>query len=171
MTRASALLGSIVLLAAGIMGLATAAWRVWTSTPIAQATPLASVGATPASNVALGDLVLPRIDNFQQTLARPLFVEGRRPPELRPVAAPPSGPPPTVPTTAEVTIDGYRLIGVMDSGMIRKAFVETPEGRRVWVAQGQPVGSWTLASIERERVELRSGDRKGELRLYQPLGK
>jgi hypothetical protein len=114
-----------------------------------------------------GVLQVPQVAELRQTVNRPLFDERRRPPEVRAprlaVAPPPTSP---VPSIADSTVEGYRLIGVFTDGDTRKALIQIPGGKLLWTARGDVVGAWTLSIIEKERVELLTNGRTGELKLY-----
>jgi hypothetical protein len=108
------------------------------------------------------------LGDFQQTTARPLFIEGRRPPELKLAVVTPSVPQIVTqsPIAVAVALDQWRLVGVLIDTKRRRALIETPERNRVWLSIGETAGEWTLASVTNQKAELVAGARRGELLLY-----
>jgi hypothetical protein len=159
--------GSLVLmLAIGLIFQGVTLWDTWqapANAPVAVAQAKSrsanQSGGEPRSYVA------PKLETHQQTLARPLFVDGRRPPQPKPVVAtqPIVKQPPPPPM---VTLDRYRLLGVHVDSSVRRVLIETPSGVQTWVMQGGKIDEWTVTTVEDDRAQLSLRDRSGELRLY-----
>ncbi|HEV2552086.1 MAG TPA: hypothetical protein VGU20_32560 [Stellaceae bacterium] len=122
--------------------------------------PLADPGARAATRLqqkpALAAASEPRftmspLRDFGEVLARPVFSETRRPPA--PEAAAPGA---TAP---------FALVGVVLSAKERHALLEhglPPHIDRV--AEGQEVDGWTLEAVQLDRVVLRRGDNRVEVK-------
>ena len=78
-----------------------------------------------------------------EILKRPLFTQGRQPPEDKVVKAEPP------------QLQG-RLSGVMIRQDIREALFTRPGGKPIAVKTGQVIDGWTLSRIESEQVVLTS---------------
>jgi len=96
---------------------------------------------------------LPAIGKYAAIVERPLFAPSRR------------APPGAAPAAMGSAIEGrYRLVGIMGTGSARKAFV-TDGARRVEIAEGGALDSWTVKEIAQDRVLLRSGTGDAVLKL------
>lgn len=78
-----------------------------------------------------------------EILKRPLFTQGRQPPEEKIVKAEPP------------QLQG-RLAGVMLRPDLREALFTRPGGKPVAVKEGQVIDGWTMAKIESDQVRLTS---------------
>jgi hypothetical protein len=78
-----------------------------------------------------------------EILKRPLFTQGRQPPEEKVVKAEPP------------QLQG-RLAGVMLRPDLREALFTRPGGRPIAVKEGQVIDGWTMAEIESDQVRLTS---------------
>jgi hypothetical protein len=94
---------------------------------------------------------MPPLRDFGEVLARPVFSETRRPPA--PEAAAPGA---TAPFT---------LVGVVLSATERHALLEHGQPPHLdRVAEGQEVDGWTLEAVQLDRVVLRRGDNRVEVK-------
>jgi hypothetical protein len=171
----------IRLLAQVLTLMALAAAIVWTAafglhlsqTPIAldtSATAAAAPGRTPA---AIADPAQPPLATYSQSLARPLFFEGRRLPSPQPKqvkaeapAPPPPGPPPPPPKPAMLP-DKIKLLGLVMQSEDRKALIEVPPQPADWFKVGDRIAEWTISAIEENRVLLsHRGSASATLALY-----
>jgi hypothetical protein len=78
-----------------------------------------------------------------EILKRPLFTQGRQPPQIRVVLAEPP------------RLQG-RLAGVMLETDSREALFTRPGGKPIAVKEGDVIDGWTVAKIEAEQVRLTS---------------
>ena len=123
--------------------------------------------SAPVTTVAsIQDLALlpgaPRpIAEFRETLARPLFVQSRRPPEARPPAPETTAPP----TEKPLEPPALRLTGIVDiSSSGRRALIVSPgEPSGRWLPEGAEIDGWRLVSIERLAVQISHGGRLRQL--------
>ena len=96
--------------------------------------------------------VMPPLRDFGEVLARPVFSETRRPAPPEAVAAPASSAP-------------FALVGVVVSPGERHVLLEHGQPPRIdRVAEGQELDGWTLEAVELDRVVLRRGDSRVELK-------
>jgi hypothetical protein len=94
---------------------------------------------------------MPPFRDFGEVLARPVFSETRRPPA--PEAAAPGA---TAP---------FALAGVVLSPKERHALLEHGQPPHIdRVAEGQQVDGWTLEAVQLDRVVLRRGDNRVEVK-------
>ena len=95
--------------------------------------------------------VMPPLRDFGEVLARPVFSETRRPPAPEAAAAGTTAP--------------FALVGVVLSANERHALVEHGQPARIdRVAEGQELDGWTLAAVQLDRVVLRRGDSRVEVK-------
>lgn len=115
---------------------------------------------------------MPPLENFAETLARPLFMNTRRPPEpgAEPVALEPvSKPEPPKPTPKLV---GVELSGIVITSASRVALIRSGRGREVVrVTEGEEIDGWTVETIDPDRVVLRQDDAFEELTLKDKAGR
>lgn len=116
----------------------------------------AKVGAEAPPAVAM-----PPLEAFRETVARPLFVRGRRPPGT-PVAAPmpgaPLAPPPSAP---RLSVAGIAIAGNRRSALV----VVDGAPKPLSLAEGGEVSGWTVTSIASDRIRLEKGDEAFEAAL------
>jgi hypothetical protein len=112
----------------------------------------------------------PTLTAFPQTLARPLFFEGRRFPEPAPQAAQPQqqveaapNPPPAAPTVAVETI---KLLGVQNDKTGWRALLAVQGQQSEWYVVGQKLEDWEITSIDGNSAQLTSPAGQATLELY-----
>lgn len=165
MTRFVSLVVASALLAGATIYQTVALWALWRAPVAIEAISSQGNGQRRAQAADRPSaLTHAAIGAYQQTLTRPLFVDGRRPPAPKPVVIvqPVSQPLPQ----PQVSLDRYRLLGVHLDETARRALIETPAGARAWVRQGENLGEWTLIKVEADRAHLSAREHHGELRLY-----
>jgi hypothetical protein len=116
----------------------------------------AAAKLSPAARTdAANAISTPPLAEFSEMVERPLFRQGRRPPDPPAAEAPPAR-----------ALDA-KLVGILIVEGERIALFR-PEagGEIVAVREGQEVQGWILRKIEAERVVF-DGERKQELRLYE----
>jgi hypothetical protein len=120
------------------------------------ADPGARAAARPQQKPALAAaseprFTMPPVRDFGEVLARPVFSETRRPPAPEAAASGATAP--------------FALVGVVLSAKDRHALLEhglPPHIDRV--AEGQEVDGWTLEAVQLDRVVLRRGDNRVEVK-------
>jgi hypothetical protein len=105
------------------------------------------------------------LEDFTETLARPLFMDTRRPPEPgeEPVAeeAPPPEPP-----KATAKLAGLELSGIVITSKARVALIRKVRGGELLrLSLGEQVDGWTIDAIRPDRVILRKNEIIEELVL------
>lgn len=101
---------------------------------------------------------------FPQTLARPIFFEGRRFPQTEAVVP---KPPPAPPPRPIVAPDQFRIFGIVTHGEARRALIQGPSVLLDWYTEGAKLQEWTLTRIENNSIFLSFGDQSAELRLFR----
>lgn len=92
---------------------------------------------------------LPALDDFSETIERPLFIASRRPIEA---------PAPVVAAPEPVGDAPAALRGVIISESDRSALLQVDkETNTVWVSEGASFGGWEVEQIQADRVTLRRG--------------
>jgi general secretion pathway protein N len=115
--------------------------------------------------VAEPEFAMPPLEDFTETLARPLFMDTRRPPEPgeEPVAeeAPPPEPP-----KATAKLAGLELSGIVITSKARVALIrKVRAGELLRLSVGEQVDGWTIDAIRPDRVILRKNEIVEELVL------
>jgi type II secretory pathway component PulC len=97
-----------------------------------------------ALNVDAGQLTASKVDRLvAEILKRPLFSQGRQPPQPKIVKAEPP------------KLQG-RLAGVVLRSDLREALFTRPGGRPVSVKEGEVIDGWTISRVEAGQVVLTS---------------
>jgi hypothetical protein len=157
MIRLLAQILTLIVIVATIVCVSACGLELW-QTPIAlDADTTAAMSARVPRVIA--DPVPPALSSFSQSLARPLFFEGRRlpsPPPKEVKAEPPKPPPPPAPPPPPpkpvVLPDKIKLLGVVMQGEDRKALIEIPPQPAAWFKLGDPIAEWTITAVEENRV-------------------
>ena len=124
-----------------------------TAIEIAAAEP-ARVPALPAAQA----FSMPPIETYAETLDRPLFSKIRRPP-----APEPDAPAPEPEKKQKVKV---RLAGVIISPRERVALVQEPRAKEITrLREGQEIEGWVLESILADRIVLRFGELREEVKI------
>jgi hypothetical protein len=136
-----------------------AAWglELW-QTPIALDADLMAAIPTRVPRM-IADPAQPVLSTFSQSLARPLFFEGRRLPsplpkevKAEPPKPPPPPPPPAPPPKPVVLPDKIKLLGVVRQAEAWQALIEIPSQPAAWFKVGNQIAEWTITAIEENRV-------------------
>jgi len=124
----------------------------------------------------IADLEQPALSTFSQSLARPLFFEGRKfpsppPKEIKAEPPKPAPPPPPPPPPKPVVLpDKIKLLGVVMQAADWKALIEVPPQPAVWFKVGDKIAEWTITAIEENRVVLSHRSNKtATLALYSDV--
>ncbi|MCB1739416.1 MAG: hypothetical protein KDK91_03540 [Gammaproteobacteria bacterium] len=161
----------VELVLVGLLG--TAVWsqlqqraeRIDIETLVPAREPAAGAALEPELDISLRTPVIPALESLTETLERPLFEPGRRPPPEEPeepvnvvetAPAPPPEPiePPSVQLDA-VVLTGARRLALFSGGAV--------EALRV--TEGGLVEGWTVAEIREHEVVLRKADQEQVLDL------
>ncbi len=149
-----------LLLIALCLALGYHVWRVLEAGPIAidaDAAPAPSAAAVVAAPDALADL--PPIGDFSETVARPLFMATRRPPEPEEVVV-------EAKPTAGAQRNMFNLLGIVISSDERVALVTRRRGGDfLRLVVGQRVDGWLVVAIEPDSMTLSQGDATEILKL------
>ncbi|MBI5321179.1 MAG: hypothetical protein HZB49_17150 [Bradyrhizobium sp.] len=145
-----------IVLAAGF-GLASAA-VVWTvtaeedtsATSLAPRAPATPISTTPPKKLA---------SNFEAIVARPLFLETRRPIPPKPAPAVSSSQPEAIATPPLAAT----LLGVIVSPNVKSAVVRLASGKSVTVAEGETIEGWKLKRVTPESVRFERNTAVAEL--------
>jgi hypothetical protein len=112
------------------------------------------------------------ISDFPETLARPVFYEGRQFPKAapRPEPAQPEPmqnvAPPAEPVAAGPGAEQLRLLGVRIVGDKKNALLAVAEGEARWYAETESVNDWLVQAVHANEVVLSRGVEKVILSLY-----
>ena len=149
-----------LLLIALCLALGYHVWRTLEAGPIAidpDAAPPPPATAVVDAPEAPTDL--PPIDAFAETVARPLFMATRRPPEPEEEAV-------VAPTTAGAQRNLFNLLGVVISADERVALVTRRRGGDfLRLVVGQSVDGWLVVAIEPDSLTLSQGGETDVLKL------
>ena len=104
---------------------------------------------------------------YEETVARPLFIAARRPEPPPPADEVPPPPPEKPPAGPE---QKFLLLGVMITPQTMVALLrpEEPNAKTARIKPGEMVGEWRLETVFPNRVVLRKGDVTQELALTRP---
>ncbi|MFZ0255357.1 MAG: hypothetical protein WAN46_06880 [Gammaproteobacteria bacterium] len=106
---------------------------------------------------------LPPIEEFSETLARPLFYEARQPPD--PSAANGSNPQAQF---ESISSENLILSAIVLSSEEQFVLVQDPSNQRLTrVEKGQEVGGWSLDDIRNDSVLLRKDNQTKVVSLWQ----
>jgi|SRR5262249_45060494 len=171
MIRLAAQMLTLIGIVAAIMCVGAWGFDLW-QTPIVLDAETTATIPTRARRV-IADLEKPALSMFSQSLARPLFFEGRRLPSPPPKEIkieppkPPPPPPPPPPPKPVVLPDKIKLLGVVIRAKDWKALIEIPPQSATWFAVGDKIAEWTITAIEENRVVLSHRSNKtATLALY-----
>jgi hypothetical protein len=125
-----------------------AAWP-WLLPPVPATRPLAAMSANaPAPALA----ALSPLTSFSAIVERPLFSPSRRPP------------PGTNAATGPSVASRYRLLGVVATGLKKRAFL-ADGARHIDITEGDPLDGWTVKQIGADSVLLSSAEGEAVLKL------
>lgn len=149
-----------LLLIALCLALGYHVWRTLEAGPIAidaDAAPTPPAAAVVDAPEAFTDL--PPIESFSETVARPLFMATRRPPE-------PEEPEVEAEPTAGAQRNMFNLLGIVISSDERVALVTRRRGGDfLRLVVGQRVDGWLVVAIEPDSMTLSQGDETEMLKL------
>ncbi len=148
-----------LLLIALCLALGYHVWRTLEAGPIAIDADAAPAPPAAAVDAPEAPTELPPIGDFSETVARPLFMATRRPPE-----------PEEVEVEAEPTVGAQRnlfnLLGIVTSSDERVALVTRRRGGDfLRLVVGQRVDGWLVVAIEPDTMTLSQGDATEVLKL------
>jgi len=171
MIRLLAQILTLLALFFGIVWAAAAALGLWPAPVSRELSPMTA--AAPEPSVAVAEPAHPALSDFAQTLARPVFFEGRRlpnPQSKQIKAEPPKPPPPAAPPPPPKPVvlpDKIKLLGVFMRVDAASALIETPPHPATWFKIGDRIADWTITAIEENKIVLRHDSaRSATLPLY-----
>ena len=152
-----------ILLAGALAGGGMVSWSLF-ERPISVQLPdrLAPASATQleAAGKTAEPLLFPARETFGEALERPLFIQTRRQPSTKPVAA----------EVAALTPDGIHISGInIIRGRARAFIVSSEAPKGAWLAEGSTVAGWRLAAISSNSVRLEAQGRSAKLDLYKAV--
>jgi len=157
MIRLLAQMLTLIGIVATIVWVGASGLDLW-QTPIILDVATTAAMPTRATRV-IADPAQPALSTFSQSLARPLFFEGRRlpspqPKEIKaePPKPPPPPPPPAPPPKPVVLPDKIKLLGVVRQAEAWQALMEIPPQPATWLKVGDQIAEWTITAIEENRV-------------------
>ncbi|CAL1241194.1 type II secretion system protein N [Candidatus Methylocalor cossyra] len=100
----------------------------------------------------------PALDDFEQMVERPLFMENRRPGEE--VVETPTAPAPQTPLN-------LKLMGVVFTPRGEKALLLDAKGKYKRLKLKDTLDNWTLVELGKDRVTLQQGEERKELPLLK----
>lgn len=104
------------------------------------------------------DFELPGLDDYEQMIQRPLFMETRRPGEA--VAEQPPPPPPQTPLN-------LKLMGVVATPKGKLALLADAKGKYKRLKKNDTLDGWTLVELGSDRVTMQQGDERKDLPLLK----
>ena len=102
---------------------------------------------------------LPALDEFNATIERPLFAEGRQPPSEEELDA--GTPVVSTPLT-------LKLMGVMLTPRQHAALLQDAKGKYKRMRRNDTLDGWTLIAIADDKVTLQQGSQQKDLILLKP---
>jgi len=128
-----------------------------------RAAPPGSAGA--AVDVDIGTYVAPPIEDYDEVLVRPLFVEGRTPPEPSAPAEARAAP------KEEGLAKFWTLEGLVLTPEARVALVRNKRDRKLMrITEGDAFEGWEVVEFATERILLKKGEKTEALELKPALG-
>ncbi|MBS1214896.1 MAG: hypothetical protein H6R26_3513, partial [Proteobacteria bacterium] len=113
----------------------------------------------------MADFALPDLDQYTEMTARPLFMEGRRPPPEDAQAAAEEAP-------ADLKPLNIKLMGVVFTPKDKSALFVDEKGKYRRVRKNAQVDGWKLAEVREDRVVMeQQGGAQKELPLMKPKPK
>lgn len=152
--------------AVAVMASIGAARLIWHPLPISIES---RTWAPPSSGqTAVPAFTMPPITAYPETLARPVFFEGRKFPTPEPVKAKvePATPPTPAPVEPAFNAAELKLHGIVAADGRFRALIDGPAIPLDWLTEGATVRGWTLTRIEPQRVTFSAGSTSIQLDLY-----
>ncbi|MEZ5447687.1 MAG: hypothetical protein R3E89_01205 [Thiolinea sp.] len=148
----------------GLACLGAAAWHIWELRQLEAGQVRA--GSVQVSLPDAGMLTPPPLASYRQQVEAPLFWEARSVPKPAPVAPPPVAAPPVKPEEPEIerVPPTGRLVGIVDLGNRFYALVRNETDSQS-LHPGDQWESWTVASIDADKVVLTGGKQRLEIPL------
>jgi type II secretory pathway component PulC len=115
-----------------------------------------------AANTEEDSYGLPDIEEYSDMVDRPLFIEGRRPPDAEEASADAS---------AVQTPLTLKLMGVVFTPRDKTALLVDLKGKYKRARKNTVVDGWKLVEVEHDKVILTQGEEQRELRLLKPKPK
>ena len=152
-----------LILVLGLSGLLYVQWEVapeQAPLPIPQPGAPPSDGEVPAAQAAAENFALGDPQAFDEISQRPLFVEGRRPPEDAPVEV-------GAPEQME-DLKGLDLSTVLITPRETVAWVkDANSSEQIRLEPGKKIRGWTVQAVQPDRLLLASGKKTAELELRE----
>jgi len=153
-----------ILLLIGYAGAAAWIYYEWQRPPVT----IAMIESPPASRIAPPAVPTPfavERSVFNEISERPLFVQGRRPPQPQTDVIKTTPQRPAKPM--QDPLDTVRLTAVLRDADQRTALVEFADGKTTVVRNGERVGDWRVKAIFDDRLDVEQNGRTRTLRLHR----
>lgn len=158
--------GILLLLMAGLVSILVYEIRFGTVN-VGQTTATGSSQPSPIVSAAVPTFALPTLDNYAESVERPLFAHDRRPHQSAPV---PEQPPNQRPVR-QADPSRFVLSAVIMEGNTRVALLRDPtNGTLTRLKEGSSIGGWSLNEVRADSVVLSNGSTTQEvqLRRFEP---
>lgn len=158
--------GILLLLMAGLVSILAYEIRFGT-VDVEQTTGADSGQPSPVVSAAIPTFSLPSVDNYAETVERPLFAHDRQPHQS--VAVPKQ--PQTQQPVRQADPNRFVLSAVVIEGDMRVALLRDPaNGKLTRLKEGSSVGGWSLSEVKADSVVLSNGSTTQEvqLRRFEP---
>ena len=153
----------LLLLVLGLSGLLYVQWEVapeQAPPPVLQRGAAPSDGGEPASQAAAEDFALSDPQAFDVISQRPLFAEGRRPPEDAPAEV--------IAPEQKEDLKGLNLSTVLITPQVSVAWVKDAKSSDlIRLEPGKKIRGWTVQAVQPDRLLLASGTETAELELRE----
>jgi hypothetical protein len=166
-------------LVAGLCGAGITAFWLIQADPFPIAGLNAETGSSPIAQGAMSYFALPAPFDAEDAVARfanrPLLAEGRRTFQPRPttqeqvpVVAPEPVLEPVETTSEPLPLPQMRLIGMMESGGIRRALIlDESTGQQIWLTEGEAIQGWILIEVGNSTVRLKAENTEIAFNLFE----
>lgn len=133
-----------------------------------QITEVHSGQPSPTVSEVVPSFSLPAVDNYAETVERPLFAFDRRPAQAVPVSEQPEV---QQPARQQAEPSRFVLSAVVMEGDLRVALLrDATSGKLTRLKEGSSVGGWSLSEVRADSVVLSNGSTTQEvqLRRFEP---
>ncbi len=160
--RSFLLTGLLLVMASALLALLAGEWLYLKKqrTQPARKEP-AAAAPLPEAGLLPDDFALPELNQYEQFVSRPLFMESRRPGQP-PAAEPPPPPPPETPPPISL-----KLMGVLSMPTGRMALIADDKGKYKRMRLNDVLDGWQIAEIKPDRARMEQSGFKEELPLLK----
>lgn len=120
--------------------------------------------STPETGLTADNFVLPGVNEYQQMVERPLFLESRRPPPPK-SEEPPT--PPSPPPPEKATPVNFKVMGILSTPEGRMALIADAKGKYKRLKAKDSLDGWQISEIKPDRLLIEQGPFKEDLSLLK----